>query len=429
MKPELITIKLSTLIFDEEIYPRTQHDPALVQTYAETLDEIEALGRFVVVSTEHKILDGKHRWLAYRKRFEGKDDPEIKAYRYPIQGWLEEFKLAHELNATHGHQTSMAEKERGAKRFYNYGVTSYDEIASWLHVSKATISAWLARTVKEERDRRNEKIRELWMACERQEAIAEACGCSVMTVNGIVQDFYKRVSENQTVKAAASHATDFEPPLYNIWKQQDKTTGITHFGNSEVRWIDNLLYGYTEPLGIVVDPFAGSGSTIDICKKRWRRYWASDRKPIIEREEEIRCWDITEGLPKIPRWQDVQLVYLDPPYWKQAEGQYSDDPTDLANMEIDDFTQTLAKVITQFGKKLPPKAAIALLLQPTQWNAPDHHYTDHIADVLRRVKLPLHMRFSCPYESQQCTAQMVEWAKATRQCLVLTRELIVWRGA
>jgi site-specific DNA-adenine methylase len=55
--------------------------------------------------------------------------------------------------------------------------------------------------------------------------------------------------------------------------------GSQHFGNSEVRWLDNLLYLYTQPFDIVVDPFAGGGSTIDVCKKRFRRYWVSDRKP------------------------------------------------------------------------------------------------------------------------------------------------------
>ncbi len=426
MKPELITIKLNEIVFDEEIYPRATHDPALVQQYAETLEDIEALSRFIALSTENKILDGKHRWLAYRKRYEGQEAPDIHAYRYPVSGWLEEYKLAHELNATHGHQTSMADKESGAKRFYHYGVTSYEDIAAWLHVGKQKISTWLARTVKEERDKRTKTIQAMWLACYDQREIAKACGCAQSHVVTVVNDLIKKVSENRSDQSTSSHATDFDPPLYNIWKQQEKTSGVKHFGNSEARWLDNLLYLYTEPRGIVVDPFAGSGSTIEVCKQRWRRYWVSDRKPIIEREEEIRVWDITEGLPKLPRWQDVQLVYLDPPYWKQAEGQYSEDPTDLANMELEDFTTTLAKLITAFGKKLPPKAHIALLLQPTQWNAPDHHYTDHVADMLRRVKLPLAMRISCPYESQQYSAQCVEWAKEARQLLVLTRELLLW---
>lgn len=62
-------------------------------------------------------------------------------------------------------------------------------------------------------------------------------------------------------KAAASHATDFEVPIYNIWKQQEKTKGSSHFGNSVVRWLDNMLYLYTKPFDVVVDPFAGGGST------------------------------------------------------------------------------------------------------------------------------------------------------------------------
>lgn len=55
----------------------------------------------------------------------------------------------------------------------------------------------------------------------------------------------------------ASHLTDFDPPIYNIWKQQEKTSGSAHFGNSEVRWVDNLLYLYTNPFDIVIDPFGG----------------------------------------------------------------------------------------------------------------------------------------------------------------------------
>jgi len=227
-------------------------------------------------------------------------------------------------------------------------------------------------------------------------------------------------------QSAAEHATDFEPPIYNVWKQQTKTAGASHFGNSEIRWVDNLLYLYTSPFDIVVDPFAGGGSTIDICKKRFRRYYVSDRLPIVEREKEIRQHDITTGLPKPPQWKDVKLVYLDPPYWKQAAGKYSEDPTDLANMEIDQFNSTLAGIIRDFAKKLTD-AYVALIIQPTQWHSRDREFTDHVGDMLRAVKLPVNMRYSVPYESQQCNPQMVEWAKESRRCLVLTREIVVWR--
>jgi hypothetical protein len=144
--------------------------------------------------------------------------------------------------------------------------------------------------------------------------------------------------------------------------------------------------------------------------------------------------DITEEMPSIPRWGEVGLVYLDPPYWKQAEGQYSDDDSDLANMSLEDFNKSLSKVVKDFGKKLkdghkdkPTSAYIALIIQPTQWKSPNREFTDHVGDMLRLVDLPVHMRFSCPYESQQYTPQMVDWAKAEKQCLVLTREIVVWK--
>ena len=64
----------------------------------------------------------------------------------------------------------------------------------------------------------------------------------------------------------------------------------------------------------------------------------------------------------------MKLVYLDPPYWKQAEGQYSGDPTDLANMPLDDFHETLSGIVNGYLNKAP-NAHVAVLLRPTQWKS------------------------------------------------------------
>ena len=242
-------------------------------------------------------------------------------------------------------------------------------------------------------------------------------------LTNLTESFQEKLSVRFTFSES-----DFTPPIYNVWKKQTKSNQVSHFGNTESQWLDNLLYLYTDPFDVVVDPFAGGGSTIDVCKARGRRYFVSDRKPIIEREHEIRAQDIVEsGLPKPPMWKDVKLVYLDPPYWKQAENQYSKDPTDLANMDLETFNKTLSSLICQFSKKLYPGSHVALIIQPTQWKSPGRHFTDHVGDMLRGVNLPVEMRYSVPYESQQCTAQMVNWAKENKHCLVLTREIVVWR--
>lgn len=127
----------------------------------------------------------------------------------------------------------------------------------------------------------------------------------------------------------------------------------------------------------------------------------------------------------------MALVYLDPPYWRQAAGQYSDDATDLANVDLATFNRYLAGIIKGFCAKLRDSARttpgyVALIIQPTQWKADNRQFTDHVGDMLRLVTYPVHMRFSAPYESQQCTPQMVNWAKENRRCLVLSREIIVW---
>ena len=121
--------------------------------------------------------------------------------------------------------------------------------------------------------------------------IAEQMGIGEQTV----RDKAKELSTEKflgTKPLKLAKFTDFDEedglrPIYNVWTFGKKTNEVSHFGNSEQRILDNLLYLYTEPFDIVLDVFGGGGSTIDVCKNRLRRYWISDRKPIIERENEM----------------------------------------------------------------------------------------------------------------------------------------------
>jgi hypothetical protein len=250
-------------------------------------------------------------------------------------------ELAIERNATHGLQLSQEDKRDMARKIYH--VTPEKErnekkkhLAKILSVSERTIREWLSRIDKDSKEARDKRIFELWMACYTQKEIGEREGLTQQAADLVLQEMAELP---KIVKPIAEHLTDFDVPIYNVWKQQEKTSGSKHFGNSEPTFLDNLLYLYTKPFDIVIDPFAGGGSTIDKCRKRFRRYWVSDRKPIEERAKEIRKHDVCNGLPKISRWQDVKLVYLDPPYWKQAEGKYSKDPTDLSNMSLVEINQ------------------------------------------------------------------------------------------
>jgi hypothetical protein len=420
---EVKAIKVSDVVFREDLYPRIETSATTVQKYAEDLDVLPP----IVVNQHNELIDGWHRWTAHKKN----EVEFIEAEVVETTSDADLLEKAIRTNATHGLQLSMADKEDMARKIY--GATpekeragKKDELASILSVSKSKVYEWLGRIDKDTKAKRDRRIKQQWLACWTIEEIAEAEGMGKAAVSELCSVFPDLEKANKLDKANADHATDFDVPIYNVWKQQTKSEGSSHFGNSEVRWVDNLLYLYTKPFDVVVDPFAGGGSTIDICKKRLRRYFVSDRKPIVEREKEIRQHDLKDGPLKPPQWKDVKLVYLDPPYWIQAEGQYSKDVDDLGNQSLEEFTKNLARIINDYAKKLSD-AYIALIIQPTQWKAPERQFTDHIGDMLRAVKLPVDMRYSVPYESQQCTAQMVEWAKENKCCLVLTREIIVWR--
>lgn len=416
-------IKVADVVFRDDLYPRIETSATTVQKYAEDLSVLPP----IIVNQHNELIDGWHRWTAHKKN----EVETIAVIVIETASDADLLEKAIETNATHGLQLSQSDKKDMAHRVYN-GTPEKEREAKKKHLAKilsvgySTLQSWLARIDKDTKAKRLKRIRDCWMACWTLEEIAEAEGVDKTQISRLCCDFTELEKYNKLDKNAANHESDFEPPIYNVWKQQTKSEGSSHFGNSESRWVDNLLYLYTKPFDVVIDPFAGGGSTIDVCKTRMRRYFVSDRKPIVEREKEIRQHDIKDGPLKPPQWKDVRLVYLDPPYWIQAEGQYSKDAEDLGNQSLEDFTANLANVIKEYAKKISD-AYIALIIQPTQWKAPEREFTDHVGDMLRAVKLPVEMRYSVPYESQQCTAQMVDWSKENRRCLVLTREIVVWR--
>jgi len=97
------------------------------------------------------------------------------------------------------------------------------------------------------------------MACWTQQEIADEVGLTQETVKEVLK---KSADLPKPFKPTADHLTDFKVPLYNVWKFGEKTNQIGHFGNTEQTIVDNLLYLYTDPFDIVIDPFAGGGSTI-----------------------------------------------------------------------------------------------------------------------------------------------------------------------
>lgn len=419
-----MTIKTSEVIFREDLYPRIEPNARLIQQYAENIDNLPP----IEINQHNILIDGYHRWTAHKKA----EKETIEAVVIQTSSDNDLLAMSIEKNAKHGMQLSAEDKKKMAVRLYNAG-TGKDkaEICKILSISNSTVTSYLTDIDKQLREERKAKIFSMYLAGYTMQEIADAVGLERSTITKEIESLVNisSLAKNHQVLANFQDS-EFETPIYNVWTFAKKTNNVSHPGNSEVRIVENLLYLYTSPFDIVLDPFAGGGSTIDICKKRLRRYWASDRKPIVERENEIRKLDIVTELPDFNnRWKDVRLVYLDPPYWKQVQNQYSTDAEDLANMPLDDFNKALSSVINRIARKLSSGSHIALLIQPTQWKSDNKEFTDHVSDMIRLAdkRLKLVNRVSCPYSTQQCTPQQVEYAKENKMLLVISRELIIWK--
>lgn len=411
----------SEIVWREDLYPRITTDPMMVQRYA---DNIEVLPP-IEINQHNEIIDGWHRWTAHRKN-------EVQTINVIVTETVNEaefIKLAIIRNAVHGMQLSSKDKQNMATKLYSANHTSKEELASILSVTVRSISSWVATIDKVRKEEQDRIIKEMWFACYSQDEIATVIGKTKQALDDKIKDcqllekFPK--SDNLLALYNDEHWT---PPLYDIWDFNKNDNEVKHFGNTHVGIVDNLLYTFTQPFDIVIDPFAGGGSTIDICKKRLRRYWVSDRLPIVEREKEIRKHDvITDGISGPYHWGEVALVYLDPPYWKQTEGKYSNDPTDLSNMPLRDFTASLIDIIESYGKKLRPGAHVACITSPTQWPNENHECNYHDIDLACGVKgLKLIRRAVCPYSTQQYNGTQVNIAKENKLWLVRSRTLLVW---
>lgn len=216
---------------------------------------------------------------------------------------------------------------------------------------------------------------------------------------------------------------DFKPILYTIWNTPKGDDNTNHFGAFPAVFMENLLHYHTQPLDIVFDPFGGGGTTVDVCKRMFRRYYVSDRKVKPGRENDIKEHDISNGLPDdLPK---PAFVFLDPPYWKQAQDKYSKDSEDLGNMTLDDFNKSMSSLLNEL--KLRKVKNIAIVIQPTSYSN-DFKLVDHSFDFydMLKDKYKITARYILPYSTQQYNAQMVEKAKEKNIALVNHRDLIVY---
>lgn len=155
-----------------------------------------------------------------------------------------------------------------------------------------------------------------------------------------------------------------KPPLRiqptTLWDYPSQNYGEGEQGDSRyvgatpsyVIW--NLIQRYTKPNDLVVDPFCGSGTTLDVAKDTGRRARGFDLapyRPDIERAD-ARKLPLEAG--------SVDLVFMDPPYGDHIH--YSDQPDCIGKLSAYDpaYYRAMHRAIREAARVLVPGGVLGV---------------------------------------------------------------------
>ncbi len=151
-----------------------------------------------------------------------------------------------------------------------------------------------------------------------------------------------------------------------LWDFPTQSYGKTKKGNNKYAGVTpafiiwNLVQRYTQPGDLVVDPMAGSGTTVDVCNEEGRRVVGLDLGPA---HPEVLQHDARH----IPiRDESVDLVFIDSPYSDNEK--YSDHPACIGKISAEEerFFDELEKVTQEAYRILKPGKVLAWLIGD-QW--------------------------------------------------------------
>jgi DNA modification methylase len=158
------------------------------------------------------------------------------------------------------------------------------------------------------------------------------------------------------------------PPIEatTLWDFPKQNYGLTPKGDNKYPGVTpaliiyNLIWRYTNPGDLVVDPMAGSGTTLDVCKAEGRRCIcydiASTRSDVIQNDAR-----------KIPLDDNsVDLVFIDSPYGDNVR--YNEHPDDIGKIssETEQFYDALEKVMKESHRILKEGKVLGWLIGD-QW--------------------------------------------------------------
>jgi DNA modification methylase len=228
--------------------------------------------------------------------------------------------------------------------------------------------AWKGRYPYQVRISRNGKVYSLMDA----RKILSGIGISWHDVLDVAQaqslSRYLENPDNSMMMKIVKVTAEDKPRLESttLWDYPRQSYGKTQKGSNKYAGVTpafviyNMVKRYTEPGDLVLDPMAGSGTTLDVCNEEGRRCIAYDvsstRSDIIQND--------ARKLPLASA--TVDMIFIDSPYGDNLN--YNDHPGNIGKIsaEDDQFYEELDKVMAECYRVLRPGKVLGWLIGD-QW--------------------------------------------------------------
>jgi hypothetical protein len=469
---------------DDDIYPRQNVSRATVESY---LDSLRAGARFPAIEVQRIreggvertiCLDGWHRLEAYRE-YNGQNGSE-RIEKVEATQWRDEVldKQQHlvdlmvrsaELNTRHGLRLPQGDIKYQLRKIAQTPDSLslvWKDIASSFGVTPEWASECVSGILAQKRMGRDALIYKLSLLGWTHQEIGELVGLGRSTVTENVGKLNElnlstvKVDSFEKGKSIAEVAEyyhldypltwavllggkdDLErlkklsesneglscgPRPYDIWNFSGchPLFGYEYEGRIPGQLVLQLLYFYTRQGDLVVDPMAGSGTTVDACLVMNRRCRASDINPECpKRRPEVRTGDaisVIEGLKGRPN-----LVFLDPPYYRKKEKEYGD--RSISSLSRGEYLEYFGKLAKASYRRLQPDGHVALLMSDYTEDEPeDSIFIHHYIHAFEAEGFTVERIVLCPLSAEQFHPDIQNRFTRDRRLARLARYLVVFR--
>jgi len=212
---------------------------------------------------------------------------------------------------------------------------------------------------------------------------------------------------------------------FDVWNFAfiDERYGVDCPGRIPYQIIANVLHYFTKEGDKVVDPMAGGGTLIDVCKEMKRNFYAYD---LVKRREEIQIQDLRKGFKE--ETQNCDLIFLDPPYWKKKEEAYTKDS--ISNLEKEEYLTFFKELIPKCKEILKPQGYIAFLMSNyIDYENPQNSIftADYYRIFIDNKFIPI-IEIQCPLSTQQYAGFDVVRAQKEKKILIISRSLYIFKN-